>query len=205
MKSLHAIGLHRVFTSNLIRCQFQHRGVNVSLVRQRFSSSEEEDARNDGLTRLPGICPRLFFQASCLENGWLPAPEILSLFSACASITFSGWTPFEAGKSQPDYEERLQGSSIVTLSTYFRCTCSVKEERLVLDFFLEDRGQSDESWSVRIGESPSSFRRGVVLVRCHEGSHNSQPTKVGTISHLISPNHEILSTVFLLNGSKKLA
>ena len=71
----------------------------------------------------------------------------------------------------------------------------------MLDFLLEDRGKL---MNLLVGQSlgipHAEFSQEVMLVRCHEGSHDSQPTKVGTISHLISTNHrKILSTVFLLN------
>ena len=71
----------------------------------------------------------------------------------------------------------------------------------MLDLFLEDRGNLTNllvCQSLRIPHT--QFSQEVMLVRCYEGSHDSQPTKVGTISHLIGPNHrKILSTVFLLN------
>ena len=69
------------------------------------------------------------------------------------------------------------------------------------NFFLEDRGNlTNLLVSQSLGIPHTKFSQEVMLVRCHEGSHDSQPTKVGTISHLIGSNHrEILSTVFLLN------
>ena len=71
----------------------------------------------------------------------------------------------------------------------------------MLDFFLEDRGNLTNLLVCQgLGIPHTEFSQEVMLVRCHERSHDSQSTKVGTISHLISPNHrKILSTGFLYN------